>query len=93
MSKNMVKLFVKLRNATFTPLEVQFSKKYFFPPKRTPLSSQMQNLLKLVKKIWRRIKDLKNQGPYKSKVCKKLVVALLFRVNGLAITFTGPNEP
>ena len=62
MSKNMVKLFVKLRNATFTPLEVQFSKKYFFPPKRTPLSSQMQNL------FWRwYLKNIeKNQGLEKS---------------------------
>ena len=35
--------------------------------------------------------ELKRQGPYKSQFYKKLLGALRFRENGLAITFTWTN--
>jgi hypothetical protein len=41
----------------------------------------------------RKIRDIFYQGPYKSQFCVKLVDALLFQENGLAITFTWQNEP
>ena len=47
--------------------------------------------------IWkvsmRKIKDIFNQGRYKSQFCGKWVDALHFQENGLAITFTWQNEP
>ena len=94
MSKNMHKLHVKLRNSTMYPPWGPIVKKIFFH-KRIPPLAEMPSLFQC--EIWnilrKRVTDLKNQGHYKSQFCKKLVGVLHFRENGLAITFTWPNEP
>ena len=76
----------------FAHIEVQFS--FFFL--HTPLSSVMLDWL-----LRWHLKDINeknqffffNQWPYKSQFCIKLVDALLFQDNWLAITFTWQNEP
>ena len=77
-----------------TPLEVQFSKLFFFFQKCTHSASEMLYLLEgdIWKVSMRKIRDIFNQGPYKSQFCVKLVDALLFQENVLAITFTWQNE-
>ena len=77
------------KTVLFTPLRSNFGK-YFFQ-KHTPPPSEMRDLFGR----WhlKDIKDLENQGPYKSQLCKKWVGSLHFRETWLAITFTWPNEP
>ena len=93
MSRNMRKLRVKLRNATIYPPWGPIFKKYFFKNTLLPhLKCKTCSEGDIWKILRRRITDLKNQGPYKSQFCKKWVGALHFRENGLAITFTWPEE-
>ena len=68
----------------FTPLEVQFSEEKI----SKTYSSFIWNAKLAESEILKDI-DEKNQGYF----CVKLVDALIFQENGLAITFTWQNEP
>ena len=88
--------FVKLNCGTplFSPLGSNFQKRILLKNVLFPLinceTCSKGNIWKI---SMRRITDLKNQGPCKSQFCEKCVGAIHFRKNGLAITFTWPNEP
>ena len=91
MSRNMPELCVKFHKATIYPPwgPIKKIKNILLPHLKCKTCSEGD--------IWkisrRRIADLKNQGLYNSQFCKKWEDALHFRENGLAITFTWPNEP
>ena len=78
----------------FTPIEVQCSKNIFFKNILLPhLKFETCSKGEIWKISRRRITSLKNQGPYKSQLCKKWECALRFRENGSAITFYFSIDP
>ena len=77
MSRNMRKLRVKLRNATIYLPWCKIFKTFFFKNVLLPhLKRKTFSEGDIWKILRRRITDLMNQGPYKSKFCKKSVGAL-----------------
>ena len=89
----MRKLRVKLLNAIFYP-PMRSNKKFKKIKKGTPPASEMIDLLRRwnLKDIDDKNQNIFNQGSYKLEFSLKLVDALLFQENGLAITLTSQYE-